>query len=114
MAITDENSNTWQQIGFRAPPELIEGINEYAEKIGAENNSAAVRLILAAGLDVKLKKTDYYTEKTIIENAKADAMHLLDQIISGAMEVFREVENLDPSQLDDDADEDDDGDEEGD
>jgi len=98
---TREDANTWLQIGFRAPPELVDGINQFAESIGETNNSNAVRLLLAAGLDAHMKK-DIYEQKAVIDNAKADAMHLMDKVMGGALEMFREFESLDPDQLEDD------------
>jgi hypothetical protein len=81
----------WETIQARVPKEVAEDVFAYQERMGLDNKSDALRLLVAAGLEVQDPDREYTTQ-AILASAKAMAMNRMGELIRMAFETFRHEE----------------------
>jgi hypothetical protein len=105
MGINVETGEPWASFAVRLPPELAREVEQFAEDIGEDVMSNAIRILIAAGLEQK-KRGKVHEDRVIIANAKATAINRLATLTSAIIEEFRDMPLKEPDEEDDGLEED--------
>ena len=89
MPITDtEKASEWVTLTVKVTPELNERVNEYIAKIGEESVSAALRTLIALGLESGLG-SEGIVLAAMKANVQALALARVDAIMTSAVELIK-------------------------
>ncbi len=81
MSSYDTEVEPWTSFTVRLPPDLADAVGLFAESIGEDVLSQAANVLIAAGLEVKSRNGDLHQDKTIIANAKDQAVTRLANLV---------------------------------
>lgn len=104
MSASVETAEPWASYAVRLPPELAREVEQFAEDIGEDVMSNAIRILIAAGLEQK-KRGKVHEDRVLIANAKATAIKRLADLTTAIIEEFRDMPLKEPDDEDDEDDE---------
>jgi len=91
MAITSEDGTTWTPLTVKVTPEMNDAIERFMEETGQESRSAAIRMLIGAGLDMNLG-----TQTELLDAMRAEAvgqvLHRLGELMGSVVEIVRDGE----------------------